>query len=106
MVVWGRPRTPRHGQRAFWRLIAEGQSTKRAARAVGVASSTGEGWFVEGGGMSPMELAEPSGRCLSFAEREEIALGRAAGLSMREIARLLARSPSTISRELARYGGA
>jgi IS30 family transposase len=96
---------PRHVERAFWRLIAAGCSTVSAARAVGVASSTGERWFLEGGGMSPVDLAEPSGRYLSFAEREELALGRAAGHSMREIARLLGRSPATISRELARYDG-
>jgi IS30 family transposase len=52
--------------------------------------------------MPPMSLAEPRGRYLSFAEREEIALDRAAGLGVREIARRLDRSPSTISRELAR----
>jgi len=39
---------------------------------------------------------------LSFAEREDIALGRAAGESIRTIAARLGRSPSTISRELAR----
>ena len=52
--------------------------------------------------MSPLSLSEPSGRYLSFHDREEIALGRAAGLSMREIGRRLGRSPSTISREIAR----
>ena len=40
--------------------------------------------------------------CLSFAEREEIALARAAGDSMRSIADRLGRSASTISRELQR----
>jgi IS30 family transposase len=39
---------------------------------------------------------------LSFAEREEIALARAAGESIRQVAARLGRSPSTISRELAR----
>jgi len=38
--------------------------------------------------------------CLS-GEREEIALGRAGGESIRSISRRLGRSPSTISRELA-----
>ena len=44
----------------------------------------------------------PSGRCLSFADREEIALWRAQGHGVREIARRLGRAPSTISRELRR----
>jgi IS30 family transposase len=43
-----------------------------------------------------------SGRYLSFAEREEIALLRAQGRKVREIARRLGRAPSTISRELRR----
>jgi IS30 family transposase len=43
-----------------------------------------------------------SGRYLSFAEREDIAIWRAHELGMREIARRLNRSPSTISRELRR----
>jgi IS30 family transposase len=44
----------------------------------------------------------PSGRYLSFAEREEIAILRAQGQGVRAIARQLDRSPSTISRELRR----
>jgi len=43
-----------------------------------------------------------SGRYLSFAEREEIALLKVQGHSMQEIGRRLARSASTISRELRR----
>ncbi len=43
-----------------------------------------------------------SGRYLSFAEREEIALLRAQAYSMQEIARRLGRAASTISRELRR----
>lgn len=52
--------------------------------------------------MAPLSLDEPSGRYLSFAEREEIALLRARGKSVREIARTLGRDPATISRELRR----
>jgi transposase, IS30 family len=40
---------------------------------------------------------------LSMLEREQIGLGRAAGLSIRAIARSLGRSASTVSRELARF---
>lgn len=52
--------------------------------------------------MAPISLAEPSGRYLSFAEREEIALLNAQDHGVREIARRLGRDPSTISRELRR----
>jgi IS30 family transposase len=102
MGVTGRVRLPKELRRRFWRLIAEGCSTEAAADAVGVARETGGRWFVEAGGMPPMSLAAPKGRYLSFREREELALDRAAGLGIREIARRLGRSPSTISREIAR----
>jgi transposase-like protein len=52
--------------------------------------------------MPTVTQAPLSGRYLSFAEREEIALLRATGCGVREIARQLGRSPSTISRELRR----
>jgi IS30 family transposase len=51
----------------------------------------------------PTFMLDPiSGRYLSFQEREEIALLKAQGTGVREIARRLGRSPSTISRELRR----
>jgi transposase-like protein len=52
--------------------------------------------------MPPISLVPPSGRYLSFAEREEIALLRAQGRGVREVARHLGWAPSTISRELRR----
>jgi IS30 family transposase len=52
--------------------------------------------------MAPISLVSCSGRYLSFAEREEIALLKAQRLGVREIAGRLGRSPSTISRELRR----
>ena len=54
--------------------------------------------------MSPLELHEPSARYLSHAEREEIAIFIGQRIGIREIGRRLGRSPSTISRELARNG--
>ena len=44
----------------------------------------------------------PTGRHLSFEEREDIALMRAQCFGVREVARQLNRDPSTISRELRR----
>jgi IS30 family transposase len=56
--------------------------------------------------MPPSHLSRSSkplsGRSLSFTEREELALWRARGHGVREIARRLGRAPSTISRELRR----
>lgn len=53
--------------------------------------------------MPPFDVKlKPTGRYLSFAEREEIALLRAQGSGVREIARIIGRDPGTISRELRR----
>jgi transposase, IS30 family len=56
----------------------------------------------EAGGVRPRRGRNLKGRCLSFAEREEIALANASGESIRMIADRIGRSPSTISRELRR----
>ena len=62
----------------------------------------GTRWLAASGGVRPRRGRDLKGRCLTFSEREEIAVARASGESMRSIARRLGRSPSTISRELAR----
>jgi IS30 family transposase len=90
-----------HRQR-FWAAIARGLSSEDAAVDAGVSPAVGVRWFREGGGMPSVALAPASGRYLSFAEREEVAILRAQGAGVREIARRLGRSPSTISRELRR----
>ncbi len=99
----GRPPVGRleHRQR-FWAAIARGASSEAAAAEAGVSGPVGVRWFREAGGMATVTLAAPSGRYLSFVEREEIALLRVAGCGVREVARRLGRSPSTISRELRR----
>jgi transposase len=99
----GRPPVARreHRQR-FWTAIALGLSSEDAAVACGVSQAVGTRWFRESGGMPPISLAPLSGRYLSFAEREEVAVLKARGCGVRQIARRVGRSPSTISRELRR----
>ena len=103
----GRPSVAgRDERRRFWAAIAAGLESGDAALAAGVPPAVGARWFRTAGGISPAMFgrsAKPlSGRYLSFAEREEIALLRAQGYSMQEIARRLGRAASTISRELRR----
>lgn len=98
----GRPPIPREVERAFWHQVADGVTSEDAGVAVGVSPAVGSRWFRERGGMPLIRLAPPSGRYLSFAEREEIALMRVQGAGVRAIARALQRDPSTISRELRR----
>lgn len=103
----GRPGVARReDRRRFWELVAQGLSSEDAAMEVGISQPVGTRWFREAGGMAPSHLARSSkplsGRCLAFAEREQIALWRAQGVGVREIARRLGRAASTISRELRR----
>jgi IS30 family transposase len=99
----GRPSTARREDRVrFWKAIARGLPGEDAAAEAGVSSAVGTRWFRHAGGMPPITLAPVSGRYLAFAEREEIAILRAQGAGVREIARRIGRSPSTISRELRR----
>jgi Helix-turn-helix domain len=99
----GRPPAGRREHRVrFWAATGRGLSSVDAAAEAGVSAVVGVRWFRESGGMPSVSQAPLSGRYLSFAEREEIAILRASGCGVREIARQLGRSPSTISRELRR----
>jgi len=98
----GRPPARRDVERRFWVKIAEGLSSEEAAITCGVSGPVGVRWFRERGGMPSIQLTLPSGRYLSFAEREDIALLRGRGHGVRAIAHTLSRSPSTVSRELRR----
>ena len=98
----GAPSLRRETERRFWEQIATGITSERAAEAVGVSQAVGSRWFRHRGGM-PLFMSNPiSGRYLSFAEREEIGLLSVQGIGVREIARRIGRSPSTVSRELTR----
>ncbi len=98
----GHPTHRREVERLFWREIVKGLSSDDAAVAVGASQAAGSRWFRERGGMPTFMLDRPSGRYLSFQEREEIAILNGQGVGVREIARRLGRAPSTISRELRR----
>jgi IS30 family transposase len=97
-------RARREDCKQFWVAIASGRSSEQAAADAGL--SGGVRRFREAGGMPPTHLSSsskaPSGRYLSFADREEIAIMRAQGHGVRTIARQLNRPPCTISRELRR----
>ena len=85
----GRPSVARReDHRRFWTAIAAGRSSEEAAVGVGVAPVLGPRWFRQAGGMPPSHLSPSSrplsGRYLSFADREEIALGRAGARRARD----------------------
>ncbi len=99
----GHPKFQRDVEAAFWVEVAKGLLPVEAAAAVGVSQPVGQRWFHNAGGMPPFDLNfQPSGRYLSFAEREEIALLKAQDKGVREIARAIGRDPATVSRELRR----
>ena len=100
------PAARRENYQVFWGAIAAGRSTEDAALDAGVSPAVGGRWFRRAGGMPPLHFAQSSkplsGRYLSFAEREEIAIFWVQEHGVRAIARKLGRAPSTISRELRR----
>src|SRR5664280_10782 len=101
---------------AFARLIAEGVPSARACRMVGIHPRTGKRWRngrkITSGGrvlnlapvitVTSVPAKRYSARYLSEDERVRLADLRREGHTMREIAALMGRSLSTISRELAR----
>ena len=63
----------------FWAAIARGEFITDAAAEVGTYRVRGGRWLRAEGGVRPRRGRDLKGRCLTFAEREEIALGRAGG---------------------------
>ena len=88
----------------YWKLLQSGVGTVAACTLLGIGRKTGYRWRAENGGLPPARLTESSrsSRFLSLLERQRIATLRDRGIGVREIARRLGRSPSTVSRELRR----
>ena len=88
----------------LWNQWQQGLSLKAIGRALGKHSSSIYGQLAPYGGIRPAPRHR-SRLALTVTEREEISRGIAAYQSIRLIASLLGRSPSTVSREIGRNGG-
>ena len=100
-----------HGRRLSYaeheeirRRITEGQTFAAAAAAVGCSTKSIQRLMISTGGLR-QRARERSPRRLSSSEREELSRGLRAGNSLRGIAALLGRAPSTVSREVIANGG-
>jgi IS30 family transposase len=87
-----------------WDRRRAGESNRLIGRRLGRSAGSIRAMVESSGGVR-LAVRRRSVRQLSLVEREEISRGVAAGESLRVIGRRLGRSPSTISRELARNGG-
>jgi IS30 family transposase len=88
----------------LWDRYQRGESLNAIARALGKTSSSIYNHLRPTGGIRPVSRKR-SRLALTLAEREEISRGIVAEQSIREIARVLGRAPSTVSREVRRNGG-
>jgi IS30 family transposase len=92
-------------QRALmWERWQKGDSLQQIAQLFDRNHSSVQGILVQTGGIRPAQRHR-SRLALTLDEREEISRAVAAGHSIRSIASLLGRAPSTISREIQRSGG-
>jgi IS30 family transposase len=88
----------------IWNRWKAGQSLHAIGRAYGRPHPTIRKLLLPLGGIAPAPRRR-SRLALTLAEREDISRGNVSGSSLREIARLLGRSASTVSREIVRHGG-
>ena len=86
----------------FWELVRAGVWWRRAAGGCGVAEQTAQVWLVQAGGVKANGARPVGRRYLDAADREDIALGLAAGDSLRVIGARIGRPASTVCREVAR----
>jgi len=98
----GNPGLPPERVRLVLDHLAAGLNPNRAARAAGVSVTFAYGLHHKMGGVYRPPGVTYSDRYLDREERYELARLHESGLSLRQIAARLGRSPSTVSRELAR----
>jgi IS30 family transposase len=88
----------------LWERWHRGETLGEIARTLGRHATVIQSFFAKRGGLEPRKRTRREG-ALTTEEREEISRGLATGRSCRFIAAELDRSPSTVSREVARNGG-
>jgi len=88
----------------MWERWQKGDSLQQIAQLFDRNHTSVQGILVRTGGIRPAQRHR-SRLALTLAEREEISRAVAAGHSIRSMATLLGRAPSTISREIQRNGG-
>ena len=98
-----RRRLSRQQTQELWDRWCSQESLETIAAALQLSPSGTFGEIRRRGGIPPRP-AIARATALTLSERTVIERARAAGTAMREIARLVGRAPSTISRELRRHG--
>lgn len=104
MARMGRPGMSDEQRVLVWKMWREGKSFSEIGRRVGHPPGSIFTIIKQTGGYIPQPRRRRPGT-LTLPEREEISRGLARGESVRQIARLLGRAPSTVSREVARNKG-
>jgi len=105
MAHMGRPGLSAAQKAELWHRWTQGQSLSEIGRALGKHAGSIHGVVSLNGGFIPT-VRRRSRWALTLEEREEISRGMATALSIRQIAAMLGRAPSTVSREITRHGGA
>jgi IS30 family transposase len=88
----------------MWERWRKGETLQQIAKLFDRHHSSVRGVLEPSGGIRPAQRRR-SDCALTLSEREEISRGVVEGRTIRSIARLLKRAPSTVSREIRRNGG-
>ena len=92
-------------QTTIWDMLEAGETLGAIGKAIGRPSSTVNGFLLRNSNKRPAEPTVWSDKRMSLTDRENISRGLACGDSLRTIAKMLKRSPSTVSREVKQNGG-